>query len=326
MLPIDLNQSEEPARIRVALVPYPGAQQAAVLGLCDLFALANRHARAAGGDAAMQFVVTQHAPRNSGAEAPHILILPPCLGDLPDAEQIAPFLPWLRDHHAGGATLCSICAGAFLLAETGLLAGRRATTHWIFGQPFREAFPEVVLDMDQLIVDEGDIITAGGLMAWLDLGLKLVERYQGTEVMIETAQMLLVDPPGREQRYYSGFAPCLTHGDASILKVQTWLRETGATEASLNMLAAIAGLEERTFLRRFQRATGMTSTVYCQQLRVARARGLLQSGSLPVDRIAWEVGYSDPGAFRKVFQRITGLTPGEYRRRFRPATGARIPA
>lgn len=128
--------------------------------------------------------------------------------------------------------------------------------------------------------------------------------------------MLLVDPPGREQRYYSVFSPRLTHGDAAVLKVQHWLQATQAKEVALPTLAAQAGLEERTLLRRFQKATGMTTTEYCQHLRVGRARELLQFGNAPIDRVAWDVGYSDPGAFRKVFTRIVGLSPSEYRRRF----------
>ena len=134
--------------------------------------------------------------------------------------------------------------------------------------------------------------------------------------MVETARMLLIDPPGREQRYYSVFSPRLTHGDEAVLEVQHWLRATGAKEAALSTLAALARLEERTFLRRFRTATGMTTTEYCQRLRVGNARERLQSGRASIERIAWEVGYSDPGAFRKVFTRIVGLSPGEYRRRF----------
>ncbi len=155
------------------------------------------------------------------------------------------------------------------------------------------------------------------IMAWTDLGLKLVERFLGPVVMAQTARMMLVDPPGREQRYYSGFAPRLTHGDAAIVKAQHFLQASEGKEARLAVLAEPVGLEERTFLRRFQKATGMTATDYAQRLRIAKAQELLQFGQLPVERIAWEVGYSDPGAFRKVFLRIVGLSPGEYRQRFR---------
>lgn len=200
--------------------------------------------------------------------------------------------------------------------ETGLLSGRTITTHWLYVEKFAERFPGVQLDIDQLIIDADDIITAGGVMAWTDLGLRLVDRYLGASVMIDTAQMLLVDPPGRQQRYYSAFAPRLAHGDQAVLAVQHWLQETGARQVVLADLAQRVGMEVRTFLRRFQKATGMTTTEYCQRLRVGRAREMLQASQLPIERIAWEVGYGDPGAFRKVFTGIVGLTPSEYRRRF----------
>ncbi|WP_323181590.1 GlxA family transcriptional regulator [Kaistia defluvii] len=172
------------------------------------------------------------------------------------------------------------------------------------------------LDLDRLIVHEGDIVTAGGLMAWTDLGLKLVDRYLGSEVMLETARVLLVDPPGREQRYYSTFVPRLDHGDRAVLQAQHWLHGLANGEASLERLASQEGLEQRTFLRRFRKATGLTTTGYQQQLKVNRARELLQFSALSADEVAWQVGYGDPGAFRKVFVRIVGLSPAEYRRRF----------
>lgn len=197
------------------------------------------------------------------------------------------------------------------------MAGRAVTTHWTYRQALQDRFPETQVDTDRLIIDGGDIISVGGLMAWTDLGLKLVERFLGPVVMAQTARMLLIDPPGREQRYYSGFAPRLTHGDAAIVKAQHFLQANGGKEARLAILAEQAGLEQRTFLRRFQKATGMTATDYAQRLRVAKAQELLQFGASPVERIAWEVGYADPGAFRKIFFRIVGLTPGEYRQRFR---------
>ena len=152
---------------------------------------------------------------------------------------------------------------------------------------------------------------------WIDSSLAGMINGGVHAVMIETARHLLVDPPGREQRFYSTFSPKLTHGDAAVLKVQHWLQATNAKETSLSMLAAQAGLEERTFLRRFQKATGLTSTEYVQRLRVSKSQELLQFSTAPVDRIAWQIGYGDPSAFRRIFIRVVGLTPNEFRRRFK---------
>lgn len=318
--------------LEIGLVIYPGAQQAAIFGLTDLFAVANHSAVAHQQTREPVLRISHWQPEpatgavdkvfdsypDGGPSILTALILPPALG-----EPVAPaddlLLTWLRVQHAQGVMLGSVCAGAFQLAATGLLAGRKITTHWTHANLLQQRFPDVNVTADQLIVDDGDIVTAGGLMAWTDLGLRLVDRLLGPSVMIETARMLVVDPPGREQRYYSVFSPRLTHGDAAILKVQHWLQSTQAKEIALPVLAAQAGLEERTFLRRFQKATGMTSTEYCQHLRVGRARELLQFSSATIDNVAWEVGYSDPSAFRKVFTRIVGLSPSAYRRRFSAA-------
>lgn len=315
--------------IEIGLVLYPGVQQAAVLGLTDLFGVANRiaasyeqqpspplritHWRQEALDALPVRVFDNEASATSVLTA---LILPPTLIEPADVASPATLTAWLREQHAGGVVLGSVCAGAFLLAETGVMAARPMTTHWAYADQLQECFPQVRVDVDRLVIDDGDVISAGGLMAWTDLGLRLVDRLLGPTVMIETARMLLVDPPGREQRYYSVFSPKLTHGDAAVLRVQHWLQATQAKDVALASLAAQARLEERTFLRRFQKATGMTTTEYCQRLRVGRARELLQFSKTPTDRVAWEVGYNDPSAFRKVFARMVGLTPGEYRRRF----------
>jgi transcriptional regulator GlxA family with amidase domain len=215
--------------------------------------------------------------------------------------------------------MCSVCAGSFLLGEAGLLDGRPATTHWMFTEKMAERFPSVRVDTDKMVIDDGDVITAGGIMAWTDLGLRMVQRIMGPTLMMETARILIIDPSGREQRYYSSFAPKLQHGDDQILKVQHWLQKSGAKDVTMQSMSAKAGMEERTFLRRFQKATGMKPTEYCQQIRVAKAREMLEFTHQTVDQIAWGVGYEDPGAFRKVFQKIVGLTPGEYRMRFTAA-------
>lgn len=317
------------AEIRIGIVLYPGAQLSAAMGLTDLFEIAGRmgersdqgaprlRVQTLQPDATAAFAAegTPEAPESDDIPC-HVLILPPSLEAPIKPDIAAPLAGWLRKRHGEGTVLASVCGGAFLLAETGLLCGRAATTHWTYAEDFRERFPDVVLDTDRLIINGGDIISAGGLMSWTDLGLKLVDRFLGPVVMAQTARMMLVDPAGREQRYYSGFAPRLSHGDTAVLKAQHFLQANEGREARLATLAQEAGLEERTLLRRFQKATGLTTTEYAQRLRVAKAQELLQFGRLPVERISWEVGYSDAGAFRKIFHRIVGLTPGEYRQRF----------
>lgn len=309
-----------PAPLRMAILDGPGAQKAAVLGLFDLLDTASRLAAKAEGGPEPLDVRILGAENGQPPVAPErltALVLPPSLRSGQPLHHDPDLLAWIRARHGEGTLVCSVCAGAFLLAETGLLEGRPATTHWALGEAFAARFPGVRLDTDRLIIDDGDLLTAGGLMAWVDLGLRLIHRFLGTATLLATSRHFLVDPGGREQRFYATFAPILAHGDAAILRVQHWLQERGGKDVTVPGMAARAHLSERTFLRRFQAATGLTPTDYLQHLRVGKARERLEQTDQSVDEVAWEVGYRDAGAFRKVFLRILGLTPGEYRRRFR---------
>ncbi|ASP87781.1 GlxA family transcriptional regulator (plasmid) [Sinorhizobium meliloti] len=315
--------------LEIGILRYDGAQAAAVLGMTDLLTAAAGIARQRHG--VSHPLRVSHWTRATGKRAPErvfssdpvslgdrptVIVIPPGLGDPLPEREARYYADWLRSEHSKGAGLCSICKGAFLLGETGLLAGRTVTTHWSYEEHLVSRFPDINVDTDRLIIDDGDILTAGGVMAWIDLSLILIERFLGPTIMVETARAFLVDPPGREQSYYSAFSPRLNHGDDAILKVQHWLQATGGKDTGLAVLAEHAGLEPRTFMRRFQKATGHTAGEYVQRLRINKARDLLQFTRDPVDAIAWKVHYSDPSSFRKIFTRIIGLTPAEYRQRF----------
>lgn len=318
----------EPAEI--GIVVYPEAQRAAIHGLTDLFHVANLMSEEQGGRAPARIRVSHWQLSADGSSVekafdshPDLpergliaLILPPSLTNLPVGERMAAFPAWIRAQHGAGTTICSICGGAYLMAETGLLEGRLATTHWTHSEQISGKFPGIKVDVSKLIIDDGDIITAGAMMAWIDLGLKLVARFMSPSIQLATARFMLVDPAGREQTFYSTFAPKLHHGDEAVLKIQHWLQAHHTEKITLEMMAERAGLGERTFLRRFQKATGINPTEYCQQLRIAKARELLEISSIKVEQIAWQIGYEDPGAFRKIFRKLLGLSPGEYRRRF----------
>lgn len=314
--------------LEIGLLLYPGVQLAAVYGLGDLFGVANsrvieqnRHGLPTlrishwqADERGRLRRVYDSQPQDAGT--PQVVILPPCLDG--DAEQplAACYHDWLRHLHGTGATLASVCAGAFPLADAGLLDGRTVTTHWALAAELAARFPRVQVLPERMVIDDGDLITAGGLMAWTDLGLALVTRLLGPTIAAETARFLVVDLNRESQRHFSSFAPSFDHGDAAVLAVQHWLQGDAGAEASLASMAARAGLGERTFLRRFRAATGLKPTEYCQQLRVTKARELLEFTRQSIDQVAWQVGYRDSGAFRKVFARLVGVSPGDYRRRF----------
>lgn len=169
-----------------------------------------------------------------------------------------------------------------------------------------------------MIIDDGDIITAGGILAWADLGLLLVEKLLGQAVMLETARFLIIDPPRRSQSRYRIFLPRFDHGDKAVLQVQHQFHASPEASKMVGELAEGVHLSERTLQRRFERATGMKLTEYHQNVRIMKARHLLETTNSSIESIAWAVGYSDPAAFRKIFDRLTGSTPNSYRRDARP--------
>jgi transcriptional regulator GlxA family with amidase domain len=257
-------------------------------------------------------------------QKPALVILPASQLAPPTRGLSPPCVDWVQRRHAEGAIVAAICGGVFLLADAGMLAGRRATTHWMFAEELRARFPGVYVDADRLVIDEGDVVTAGGVLAWADLGLSLVARLLGPTVMSSTAHFMLMDPPGREQRFYSAFAPRLAHGDKQILALQHWMQANYAEDCSVATLAAKAGLGTRTFLRRFTQATGSRPGEYLQRLRIARGRELLEFTRDSVERIAQAAGYEDPGGFRRTFKKVIGLSPAEYRRKFNRQVSAAL--
>lgn len=327
--------------IEIAILCYPGAQETCVHGLTDLFMYADYFARmhatrsVAGtprpsGPDDEPFLRVTHwrAPRDDadfepdfhscpGPRGPIALVIVPAYQLGPPEPNHAPRAnAWVLRLHRAGVAVATVCGGVFLLAESGLLDGRRITTHWKFASELRQRFPHLRVDVDRLVVDDGDIVTAGGVLAWVDLGLTLVDRLLGRTVMVSTARFMLVDPPGREQRFYDEFAPPLQHGDKVVLAIQHWLHADSGATSTVEALAKRAGLGARTFLRRFVKATGMKPSEYHQRLRIARSRELLEFTRDSVDQIAVAAGYEDSSGFRRTFKRVIGLSPAEYRRRY----------
>lgn len=297
----------------LGLVAYDGVQMSAVLGLQDLFQVASTISQRMDGSNLNAVVLT---PDDLDVDiAMDVIILPPNLSGARGASDVAQH-NWIKTQHARGALVCSVCAGAFWLGHSGLLDGRPVTTHWALEQEFQTAFPKADLLPEHILIDDNDIVTAGGLMAWLDLGLFLVNRFLGSDILSQTARHLLIDPQGRDQRNYRSFTPTLTHGDPDVLRVQHWMEGNVGADASGRRLASICGTSERSFLRKFGDATGHSPNTYLRLLRIEKARGMLERTRMNVSQISWAVGYGDVSAFCRVFKTVTGLTPREYRTRF----------
>jgi transcriptional regulator GlxA family with amidase domain len=233
---------------------------------------------------------------------------------------------WLRTAHARGAMLCSACSGVLLIAETGLLSGRSVTIHPAYAPTFRASFPDVGLRLDQVLVATGErkeLVTSGASASWHDLVLYLVARHVGPTAAQALAKFQLLQWHTDGQGPYVPFNPPVDHGDAIVAEAQAWLRANHAVAAPVRELVDRSGLPERTFKRRFTLATGHAPIAYVQHIRVEEAKRRLERTTEPVDRISYAVGYEDPASFRRLFKRITGVSPGNYRRKLQLPAFAR---
>ena len=227
--------------------------------------------------------------------------------------------PWLVDRFERGASIASICTGAFLLAETGLLDHKRATTHWGYADLFRKRYPKVKLHLESLVTDEGNLFCSGGAHSYLDLSLYLVEKYCGYEVAVQCAKSLLLDMGRTSQTPYAIFEFQKNHQDRDILKAQDWIEQHFSQEIILEELADLCSMSIRNFKRRFKKATGDTPLGYVQRFRIEAAKRLLQKSRQGIEEIAYEAGYNDAGFFREIFKRYTGISPASYRRKYQEA-------
>jgi transcriptional regulator GlxA family with amidase domain len=228
----------------------------------------------------------------------------------------AAYGPWLGRQHSQGATIASICTGAFLLAEAGLLRGVRATTHWALADLFRRRYPDVRLDEQQILCEDGRLLTSGGASAGMDLLLHLVRRFASLELAQTCSRYLLVDSVRTGQSAYVMWSMPKGHGDQDVLRVQNWLEDHFDQPLLIDDLAQRFGFGVRNFKRRFKEATGHAPLAYLQMLRLEKAKHLLESTRLAIDSITFKVGYEDSNSFRRLFQQRVGLLPTAYRKKF----------
>jgi transcriptional regulator GlxA family with amidase domain len=233
---------------------------------------------------------------------------------------------WLRTVHEGGASLCSACSGIFLLAETGLFDGRETTVHWSYASAFKRSFPNVQTNPERVLVVAGNrqqLVSSGAATSWHDLALYLIARHVGATAAQSVARFFAL------QWHQDGLAPYIVfdgprnHTDAAVLDAQEWLTKNLSTPNPVEEIVRRSGLAERTFKRRFTASTGYSPIEYVQRLRVEDAKRRLERTDAPVDDIGWKIGYEDPAFFRRLFKRMTGLSPSAYRRTFQIPAYAR---
>lgn len=231
-------------------------------------------------------------------------------------ERNAAVVPWLRRWAAEGSKIAGVCSGVALLAEAGLLDGKRATTHWGLADLYRQRFPNVDWQPEYLITDAGDVFCGGGINSAADLSLYLVERFGSRDMALECAKALLIEMPRTWQVAFADVALRTSHNDESIRLAQDWLHRHYQRPVSVDAIAARVGMSPRNFVRRFKDATGQTPLSYIHCIRVAMAKRLLEDGRQSVQEVGQNVGYEDQAFFRGLFKRHTGVCPTAYRTRF----------
>jgi transcriptional regulator GlxA family with amidase domain len=227
----------------------------------------------------------------------------------------------LRRAARRGTRLASICAGAFVLASTGLLDGKRATTHWAAAELFEAMHPEVEVDPEVLYVDNGQFLTSAGAAAGLDLCLHMIRRDFGSAVAADAARLSVMplEREGGQAQFIAPSQPAVPRGSV-FEPLLVWLEESSARDMSLAEIAARAGMSTRTLNRRFREQTGTTPLQWLHRARIRRAQHLLETTAHPVDRIGGQVGFGSATAFRDRFKRVVGTSPHDYRRSFRPSS------
>lgn len=227
---------------------------------------------------------------------------------------------WLRSVYAQGATLSSACSGALLLAEAGLLDDQDATTHWAYCEAMAQHYPRLRIHPNRALITAGEegqrLIMAGGGSSWNDLGLYLIARFLGVEEAMRVARLHLLDWHHIGQQPFAALTRNRQIDDALIAKCQGWIAEHYEQDSPVSAMVRLSGLAERSFTRRFARATGMSPMEYVHTLRLEESKHLLETTVLPIEAVATEVGYEDASFFGRLFRRKVGLTPAQYRRRF----------
>lgn len=246
-----------------------------------------------------------------------IVIIPAMYGEIDDAMKLnKDFIPWIKQQHKQGAEVASMCIGAFLLASTGLLEGKKCSTHWRMAGEFRAMYPGVNLIDEKLVTEDGGIYTSGGAYSYLNLLMCLIEKHAGRDVAIVTAKSFAIDIDRESQSPFIIFQGQKAHADEEIKKAQSFIEANYSDKISVDQLADMYAVGRRSFERRFKKATNNTVIEYAQRVKVEAAKRSFETSRKNINEVMYEVGYTDSKGFRDVFKKVTGLTPIEYRNKY----------
>nr|WKN39269.1 helix-turn-helix domain-containing protein [Tunicatimonas sp. TK19036] len=251
------------------------------------------------------------------AKKTDLIIIPALNGEIAHAlEKNQDFIPWIIRHYERGAEIASLCLGAFLLASTGLLNGRKCATHWMAANQFRKMFPEVELVTERIITDEKGIYSSGGAFSYMNLILYLIEKYAGREIAVLAAKVFAIEIERNNQLSFTIFQGQKEHEDEPVIKAQEFIEHNFQDKITVDQLADKFAIGRRSLERRFKKATANTVTEYIQRVKVEVAKKGFETTRKNIYEVMDDVGYSDVKAFRNTFRKITGLSPNEYRNKY----------
>ncbi len=251
------------------------------------------------------------------AKETDLVVIPALFGDMKMAvTRNSDAIPWIVNQYKRGAEVASLCVGAFLLASTGLLSGKKCSTHWAFYSEFRETFPDVEIVDGGVITEEAGIYSSGGANSYWNLLLYLLEKYTDRDTAILASKYFAVDIDRESQAAFMMFRGQKDHQDEEVRQAQEYIETEYQNKLTVDELASMVAVSRRSFERRFKQATGNTVIEYLQRVKVEAAKRSFESTRKNIGEVMYDVGYTDTKAFRTVFKKITGLTPIEYRNKY----------
>ena len=246
-----------------------------------------------------------------------LIIIPAIDGEIEQAlENNKDFIPWIQEQYKNGAEVASLCLGAFILASTGLVNGRKCATHWAAANDFKRMFPEVNLVTEKIITDEHRIYSSGGAFSYLNLLLHLIEKYAGRDIAILSAKVFAIEIQRDSQASFIIFQGQKEHEDEVVKKAQEYIEKNYQEKITVDELASMFAISRRNLERRFRKVTYNSVVEYIQRVRVEAAKMNLERTRENVNDAMYKVGYNDTKAFRTTFKKITGLSPLEYKNKY----------
>ncbi|MFN8305272.1 MAG: helix-turn-helix domain-containing protein [Ferruginibacter sp.] len=246
-----------------------------------------------------------------------LVFIPALFGDMGAAVKANKVLvPWIVNQYKKGAEVASLCVGAFLLGATGLLSGKKCSTHWGFTNEFREMYPDVDVQDGSIVTEEKGIYSSGGANSYWNLLLHLVEKYTDRETAILTSKYFAIDIDRSSQSAFAMFKGQKEHTDEAVRRAQDHIEKNIEEKISVDGLADMVAVGRRSFERRFRQATGNSVLEYIQRIKIEAAKRSFETSRKNINEVMYHVGYTDTKAFRTIFKKITGLTPIEYRNKY----------